>query len=213
VDVDVLTARQAVESVAAQVEDLLAAEPGRVVVGVTGPPGAGKTTFAGMLARHVEAGVGIVPMDGFHLSSAQLDRLCRRSRKGAPDTFDVDGYIATLARIRSAFPVCDVYVPAFDRAIEEPIAAGLVVPGDVRLVVTEGNYLALWDGAREMIDKLYYVDAKPSVRRTRLVERHVIGGRSAQEAADYVDAVDESNARLIATTQSRCDRVLVIEEA
>ena len=78
-------------------------------------------------------------MDGFHLSNAQLDRLGRRDRKGAPDTFDVNGYVAALHRVVSGYGETDVYVPEFDRAIEESVAAGLVVPHASRLVVTEGE--------------------------------------------------------------------------
>ena len=151
-------------------------------------------------------------MDGFHVSNAALDRLGLRGRKGAVETFDAAGYVAALRRVRDEYGVRDVYVPAFDRGIDEPIAAGLVVPAECRLVVTEGNYLGVpygeWAAVRGLLDRLYYVDCPVEVRRERLVARHIEGGRSSAAAQAWVDEVDEPNAALIATTRDSCDRVL-----
>jgi pantothenate kinase len=190
---------------------LLAGTDGRVVVGLCGPPGAGKSTAALALVGAVE-GAAYLPMDGFHLSNAALDRLGRRDRKGAIDTFDAAGYVATLRRVRAEYRQCDVDVPAFDRALDEAVAAGHVVPGRCRLVVTEGNYLGVpdgeWAAVRGLLDRLYYVDCLPQIRRERLIARHIDGGRSPQAAAAWVDEVDEPNARLISTTRELCDRVV-----
>lgn len=190
---------------------VLDAAPGRVVVGITGPPGAGKSTAAQALVAEF-AGASYLPMDGFHLSNAVLDRLGRRDRKGAPDTFDAAGYVALLRRVRSEYTVDDVYVPTFSRELDEAVAAGHVVARDSRLVVTEGNYLGVADGdwaaVRGLLDRLYYLDCPAPVRRRRLVARHVDGGRTPQAAAAWADDVDEANARLIATTQPLCDMVL-----
>lgn len=190
---------------------LLDGVPGRVVVGITGPPGAGKSTSALALVTSF-GGAAYLPMDGFHLSNAALDRLGRRDRKGAIDTFDAAGYVVALQRVAGEFGRRDVYVPAFDRSLDEPIAAGHVIPAECRLVVTEGNYLAVpcggWAAVRPLLNRLYYVDCSAQVRRERLVARHIEGGRSPLAAQAWVDEVDEPNARLIATTREFCDRVL-----
>jgi pantothenate kinase len=204
-----VTASAALDVVGADIRALLDGGAPRVVIGVTGPPGAGKSTFATALVAEFGSAAAYLPMDGFHLSNAQLDRLGRRDRKGAIDTFDVDGYVATLRRTANAFGENDVYVPDFDRRLDEPVAAGLVVPAAAQVVVTEGNYLGYggWAPVRELLALLYYIDCPTAVRRERLIRRHTAGGRSAADAAAWVDTVDEPNARLIATSRAGCDRV------
>ena len=120
----------------------LARQPGRAVLGITGPPGAGKSTLTDALLAELGPDVGHLPMDGFHLADVQLDRLGLRERKGAPETFDVDGYVAALSRLHSA-PDSVLYVPGFERDLEQPIAAAIAIPPAARLVITEGNYLLL----------------------------------------------------------------------
>jgi pantothenate kinase len=215
-----LTSEEARRAVAAELVGAVARPARRVVAGVTGPPGAGKSTFALGLVEELNgrwpASAAYLPMDGFHLAKAQLDRLGLRRRRGAPDTFDVDGYRATLTRLAHSYEVADVFVPDFDRRLDDPVAAARVVPAQARVVVTEGNYLAVatdgWGAVRPLLERLYYVDAHADVRRRRLIDRHMTGGLGAVEAQHWVDTVDEPNARLIAATRSSCDRVLLIRE-
>ena len=63
----------------------------RRILGIVGPPGAGKSTLAATLLAAHGAAVQVVPMDGFHLANSELERLGRHQRKGAPDTFDAAG--------------------------------------------------------------------------------------------------------------------------
>lgn len=186
---------------------------GRVVLGITGPPGAGKSTVASAIVAALGDAAVLVPMDGFHLANAELDRLRRRDRKGAPDTFDAAGYVALLRRLRA--PTSQpVYAPLFDRSIEEAIAGAIPVNPDVQLVVTEGNYLLLedepWSGVASLLDEIWYVDLDDATRVDRLVRRHVAFGKSPAKAREWVLSSDEPNARLIAGTRSRADRIVIV---
>jgi pantothenate kinase len=180
---------------------------GRGVLGITGPPGAGKSALAAALADELPAVV--VPMDGFHLADAELLRLGRLERKGAPDTFDASGYLALLRRLRAGRET--LRAPAFDRAREQTIAEAILVPRETGLVVTEGNYLLLevepWCGARDALDEVWFLDDPRRVER--LVARHVAHGTDPAEA--YARATlgsDGDNARLIVASRHRADLVL-----
>ncbi|WP_136194074.1 phosphoribulokinase [Actinomyces procaprae] len=185
---------------------------GRLVVGLTGAPGAGKSTLAADLEerlRQRQLLAGVVPMDGFHMSNAVLDALGRHGRKGAPDTFDVAGYLSALDRVRA--PDCpDVLTPVYRRDLHEPVAAGALVSGP-GVVVTEGNYLALnrgdWAGARERIDLLIFLDVPEAELISRLVSRHQDFGRSAADAGHWVRTVDLPNARMVAACAHRCNEI------
>ena len=186
--------------------------PERLVVGLVGAPGSGKSTIAEQLKTDLKAAgvfAGLVAMDGFHLSNAVLDELGRRNRKGAPDTFDVEGYLATLDRVR-ADGAPQVFAPAYRRDLHDSVAAGSIVSG-TGVVVTEGNYLALetrgWGAARERIDLLIHIDVPEEVLVLRLINRHEEFGKNPLAAGHWVRTVDLPNARLIATSVHRCDEV------
>ena len=184
------------------------------MLGLVGAPGAGKSTLATSLAARFGRAVAVVPMDGFHLANAELARLGRAGRKGAPDTFDAAGYAALLARLRRPTAGEVVYAPAFHREIEEAVAGSIAVEADVPVVVTEGNYLLLdgpWAGVRELLDEVWYVEAEEVLRRERLLERHVAYGRTPEQARAWVETTDEPNARLIRESRARADWIVRVE--
>ncbi len=195
----------------------LVGDRSRAILGIAGSPGAGKSTLVDGLVARIGAAKGVdwvahVPMDGFHLADAQLDRIGARGRKGAPDTFDAAGYAQLLARVKRE--VDDpVYVPGFDRTLEQPLAAALVVLPSARLVVTEGNYLLLddphWARARRAMDAVWFVASDESERIERLVARHVEVGKTPEEARAWVATTDQRNSELVAGTVGRADRVIV----
>ena len=179
----------------------------RAVLGIAGAPAAGKSTLAEALVRALGDHVAHVPMDGFHLADVELDRLGRRDRKGAPDTFDPLGYAALLRRLHEDEDDV-VYAPGFERVIEQPVAGTIPVPRAARLIVTEGNYLLLdhphWARVRPLLDEVWYVDDDDE-RLDRLIERHRRFGKDDAAAVAWATGTDERNARLIAATRDRAD--------
>ncbi len=209
VPAEVLPTRELVARAAA-----LAASGERVLLGLAGAPGAGKSTLAAALVRALGDAVVAVPMDGFHLADPVLDRLGLRHRKGAPETFDAAGYVHLLRRLRAREDDV-VYAPVFVRAQEHALAGALAVPRDVPLVLTEGNYL-LSDGAfapvRGLLDACWYLDPDPALRRARLVSRHVRHGRSPADAEAWVAGSDDANAALVDATRARADLVVRVAD-
>jgi pantothenate kinase len=187
----------------------LAARPGRALLGITGAPGAGKSSLARALATRVTGSV-VVPMDGFHRTTAELARHGWVGERGTPRTFDADGYVALLRELRGGGPV---RAPSFDRSREEPVPGAISVPDDARLVITEGNYLLLdeppWSQLRALLDEVWFVEAPEPVRLARLVARHIEFGRGPDEAhARATEGSDAANAALVAATRSRADLVV-----
>jgi pantothenate kinase len=184
----------------------------RTLLGITGAPGSGKSTFAARLQQQFGPELAVVvPMDGFHLGNAIIDGTPLRQRKGAMDTFDVGGYLALLQRlVRRDEEV--VYAPEFRRGLDEPIAASIAIPASVPLVITEGNYLLAdtpqWTAVRAQLDEVWFMDTPPGVRLTRLVDRHVEFGMARAAAEAWASGPDEATARLIDATRQEADRII-----
>lgn len=193
------------------------AVPGqRRILGLTGAPGAGKSTVAANIVDGLGSELAVlVPMDGFHLANEVLHALGRRDRKGAHDTFDDDGYAHLIERIHGQKPTdAVIYAPVFRREIEEPIGSSIGVRPEVPLVVTEGNYLLLddnaWPQARAAVDAVWFLAPAEDLRHDRLIRRHQAYGKSIEDARFWTLGSDQNNAELIQSTAGRADRVIRI---
>ena len=190
----------------------LLAAGGRRVLGIAGAPGAGKSTLAAQVAATLGGACVVVPMDGFHLAQSELERIGRADRKGAPDTFDADGYVALLRRLRDPAPGHVVYAPEYRRDLRNPVAGAVAVPADVPLVVTEGNYLLLDDHGfgpvAGLLDESWFVAPPDDLRLARLVARHERYGKPPAAALAWSTGPDAANARLVAPTAARADVVV-----
>lgn len=170
------------EAALARIESFLASSSERVLIGIIGKPGAGKSTLSKyLISKLPREFVTVVPMDGYHLSNKVLKELKRADRKGAPDTFDVAGFASLVKRIRSE-QTQNIYYPIFDRAIEESIAAQGVVTSATKVVIIEGNYLLHdaggWEVVKDLLDESWMVDVDDDKRIARLISRHIAYGKN-----------------------------------
>ncbi|GAA4671724.1 nucleoside/nucleotide kinase family protein [Frondihabitans cladoniiphilus] len=194
----------------------LASAGERRILGITGTPGAGKTTLSTALIDALGGDAVLIGMDGFHFGSTELLRLGRRGRKGAPDTFDTDGYVSLLHRLsRQREGDETIYAPLFDRGLEEPVGSSVPVAAEVRLVVTEGNYLLLesggWGGVSPLLTESWFVSVDAEERHRRLVARRLSYGHATDAAEAWVTDVDETNAAVVDRTAGRADLVLIFD--
>lgn len=185
----------------------------RRLIGIAGPPGVGKSTRADaeVADRRLRGEPAVVlPLDGFHLPQARLVELGRRDRMGAPDTFDVDGFVALLLRVRAGEAV---RAPGFDREIEEAVPDALPIPPDATVIV-EGNYLLHdadgWERVAPLLDECWYLDLPETERVARLVARHERFGKTPEAARAWALGPDAANAALIARGRARATRVVAV---
>jgi pantothenate kinase len=201
---------RSLDAVARTIETVIT--PGRrTIVGIAGAPGAGKSTIAAQVVELLAPSAALLPMDGFHLPQATLVELGRRERMGAPDTFDVEGFLSKLADIRGAHENSGQHVlaPGFDREIEEPMPDALDISPEFSRVIVEGNYLLLdadgWGRTAPLLDVTFFVDLPENVRLERLIARHMRFGKSAAEARAWALGPDQANAEVIAASAHRAD--------
>lgn len=191
-------------------DEVVAAIPAgdRVLVAIAGAPGAGKSTIAAQVVDRLDS-AALLPMDGFHLPQERLVELGRRERMGAPDTFDVDGFLRVLSELRAGH---DVLAPGFDRGVEETVPDQIEIPRKARTVVVEGNYLLFgsggWEKARPFFDATFFVQVDRGIRQQRLIDRHIRYGKSPEAARAWSLGPDERNALLIEATAAGADHLI-----
>ena len=182
---------------------------GRFLTALAGPPGAGKSTLAAAVVAALGSGGKVVPMDGFHFDDAVLMARGARARKGAPDTFDVQGFVHLLRRLQAED---EVAIPLFDRDLEISRAGADIVTAADRLLVIEGNWLLLneppWTEALPLYDLTVWIDVPEPELDRRLLARWAHYGKKPDEARAWIDGNDMPNIRRV-TSASRAADVVV----
>ncbi|KAE9570575.1 hypothetical protein CGMCC3_g13413 [Colletotrichum fructicola] len=200
----------------------------RIVAGISGVPGSGKTTLARLVTARINkfrpsaktAPTAVdLAMDGFHYSRAHLasmpDPVCATHRRGAAFTFDAEGFLALVRQLVAESPV-EAKAPSFDHATKDPVADDIAIPSEVRIVLVEGNYCALnrtpWSDAAALMMELWYVDTPAEVSHKRLAVRHLQAGivKDEKEAWERATGTDELNAKDIRENRLPCQENLVL---
>lgn len=203
-----------IDEMASELHSLAKESDERVMVGICGPPGAGKSWVADGIARTLGPDVAVVvPFDGFHLSTEIIGNTPLMSRRGAVDTFDLGSYKSLIERLRARDEDV-VYAPMFKRGLEEPIASAIAIPREVPVVITEGNYLLtphpILRTVRALLDAVWYLHTPPAVRLPQLVARHVAFGKNASDAEEWARGSDQRNADEIESTRQWADRIISV---
>ncbi len=186
----------------------------RFIIGIAGGPGSGKSTFAVELKELINSKAKsdlaqIFPMDGFHRKNSELQRSGLISVKGAPETFDVEGYLLILKRIRLGE---NLKAPIYSREAHDIIDNALPIEPHHKIIITEGNYLFAdldgWCEIKDIIDLKIYIESEKEVCEKRLLERHMRGGKTEAEALEKIKKVDMENYDLIDQTKKYADEVI-----
>ncbi|KAH1078075.1 hypothetical protein GLYMA_19G161200v4 [Glycine max] len=202
----------------------------KLLVGLAGPPGAGKSTLAHEVARRINKlwpekassfdsqvqlpDVAIVvPMDGFHLYRSELDEMENpeeaHARRGAPWTFNPLRLLQCLKNLRMHG---SVYVPSFDHGVGDPVEDDIFVNLQHKVVIVEGNYLLLEDGVwkeiSSLFDEKWFIDIDIDKAMQRVLKRHISTGKPPDIAKQRIENNDRLNAELIMKSKKNADIII-----
>ncbi|KAF3322067.1 hypothetical protein FCM35_KLT13208 [Carex littledalei] len=202
----------------------------KYIVGLAGPPGAGKSTVAREVVRRINSlwseitlkkgsnGTNnevatVLPMDGFHLYRSQLDQMEdpkeAHARRGAPWTFNPDLLLKCLRTLRKEGLV---YVPSFDHGVGDPVENDIYVSSEHKVVIVEGNYLLLeedtWKEISLLFDEKWFIDIDINIAMERVLKRHISTGKEPDVAAWRIRYNDRPNAELIMKSKNKADLVI-----
>jgi len=190
---------------------------GRLMVAVSGAPASGKSPLAEFIANALSAAgrqARYVPMDGFHLDNGILDARGLRARKGAPETFDADGFVALMRRMKHGG---DVAYPMFDRSRDLAIAGAGVIEESTDIAVVEGNYVlqneAPWAELAEVWDLSVYLDVPEETLRQRCIQRWLDHDHTPDAAELRAEGNDMVNAKRVIENRLPADVTIRSEES
>lgn len=213
-----LTPEAAAEEIAQRALTVAAEMQQRILVGIVGGPGAGKSTLAadviGILNARIDGSAARVPMDGFHMMQAKLEAEELTAFKGAPHTFEAESFVQLLKTLKAA--KMPVSIPGYSRKIEDVVPNAFTIAGNVPILVVEGNYLLLdtppWDEIEELLDLSFFLHVSEDVTRARLLRRHAEHGRFTPDWIErHVEKVDMVNYEVVESSRGKANVVIEID--
>lgn len=190
----------------------------RFLLAITGVPGAGKSTLANLLMKNTnevlkEESVIVVPMDGYHYHNDILIQKGLLPLKGIPQTFDSQRFVMLIKEIASG-KMEKIYCPSYDRSLHNPVERSIVIENKHKIIIVEGNYLLLdtypWNELADLFDESWFIETSVATTEERLISRHVLTGRSVEEAKGKIKSTDAPNAELIIQTRHRATKVITV---
>jgi pantothenate kinase len=186
----------------------------RAIIAIAGPPASGKSTLAETVVRLIcsesDSAVpqaSLLPMDGYHLDNSILKSRGLLARKGAPETFDADGFCSDVKRLTSARR--ELFYPRFDRQLDLAIANSIVIHQQTPVIVVEGNYLLLkskpWSSLRDVFTATVFLRPSLDILQNRLMQRWKDHGLDPQAAKLRVAGNDLPNAELVLRESREAD--------
>jgi pantothenate kinase len=191
----------------------------RILIGIFGIPGAGKSTFSKLLLDELSVEAAIVPMDGFHYYKRELDSMEdpaeAHRRRGAPFTFNVDRFLDTLTMLRSGEPIA---CPSFDHKEGDPAEKAIVISPSCRVILVEGLYLGLkvggWNRISALLDSLWMISIPLDIAMERVARRHVRAGiaKTIEEGEQRAQFNDREHALYIMENSKSADVTIVWDQ-
>jgi len=190
----------------------------RFLLAITGVPGAGKSTLANLLMKNInevlkEESAIVIPMDGYHYHNDILIEKGLLPLKGIPQTFDAQKFVMLIKEIASE-KIEKLYCPAYDRDLHNPVERSIVIENKHKIIIVEGNYLLLdtcpWNELADLFSESWFIETPLTTTKERLISRHVLTGRSVEEALTKISSTDTPNAELIIQTRHRATKVITI---
>ncbi|WP_378955131.1 hypothetical protein [Pelosinus sp. sgz500959] len=193
-------------------------ENNRFLLAITGVPGAGKSTLADLLMKKTneilqEESAIVIPMDGYHYHNDILVEKGLLPLKGIPQTFDSQRFVTLIKEIATE-KAEEIYCPSYDRSLHNPVEGSIVIENKHRIIIVEGNYLLLdtypWNELADLFSESWFIETPLATTKERLISRHVLTGRSLEEALDKISSTDAPNAELIIQTRHRATKVITV---
>lgn len=192
----------------------------RMIVGLAGPAGSGKSVITAIfheIAKQLQLPFRFetVGIDAFHYRN---DFLLKHTTNGKPlkankgrfDTYDVSKLTKALLDF-SAWK--EVSLPVYSRKTHDPIEDAIVIKkGEPALLIIEGLWILYdkdgWENVGKLLDFSIFIETDNEKVRQGVLERHVRGGRTLEDASAYYEANEAKNFDLIIHTKDKADKVI-----